>query len=306
MKNLLYNKDIISISDLTLEEIHLILEKTAEVKKSKAADTGKKKILASCFFEPSTRTRLSFEAAMLKIGGQVIGFSEPSTTSIQKGETLSDSIKVIAKYADVIVLRHPKEGAARVAAEASSVPVINAGDGANQHPTQTLLDLFSIQECQHKLQDLKIAFAGDLKYGRTVHSLAKAAALFDMRMYFISPESLMLPEEISDELRRSAVRYSFHRHIDEVIEKVDILYITRLQKERYDIFTDKGNVSYCLTKDILKKAKKNLRILHPLPRINEIALEVDQTPHAYYFQQAENGLYVRQALLSLILGGKNV
>ncbi len=304
MSNPLYNKDIISISDLSLEEIELALLTSQKIKKNFGKRLNHPKILASCFYEPSTRTRLSFESAMLKIGGQVIGFTKPSETSSQKGESLSDSMKIISNYADIIVLRHPKEGAARLAADAASVPVINAGDGSNQHPTQTLLDLFSIQESQERLEGLKIAFVGDLKFGRTVHSLAKAAALYDMRMYFISPKDLMLPDSIADELRKKAVRYSFHRTIHEVLSKVDIIYMTRPQRERFGNLTLSQSSSYQLTKEMLKNVKKNLKILHPLPRLEEIPKEIDDTPYAYYFQQAQNGLYVRQALLDLLLGGE--
>jgi len=306
MKNPLHKKDLISISDLSVEEIRVILKRAEHIKKGKVISNGKNNILASCFYEPSTRTRFSFESAMMRIGGNVIGFSEPSITSSSKGESLTDTMKVLSRYVDVIVLRHPKEGAARVVSEVADVPIINAGDGANQHPTQTLLDLFTIKECQRKLQGVRIAFVGDLKYGRTVHSLAMAACHFDMRMYFVSPDALTLPKEISDELRRNAIRYSFHRSISEILEKVDVLYMTRLQKERFEGSKEIDTSFYHLTKEHLKKAKKNLRILHPLPRLHEVDPEIDHTPYAYYFQQAENGLYIRMALLSLILGGKNV
>jgi aspartate carbamoyltransferase catalytic subunit len=304
MKNSLARKSIISIADLSKEEIETVLHKSVEIKKHSPGEILKGAILATCFFEPSTRTRLSFEAAMHRLGGQVIGFSDHLSTSSVKGESLQDTIKVISGYADAIVIRHPMEGSARLAQEASSVPVINAGDGANQHPTQTLLDLFTIQECQGKLQGLSIAFVGDLKYGRTVHSLATACALFDMRLYFISPEQLTLPESILHELRKKGVKFSFHQSLEEVIGKVDILYMTRIQKERLiTIEYDKINTHFVLTKSMLEHAKSHMRILHPLPRVGEISSEVDETPYAYYFQQAKNGLYVRQALLSLILHG---
>lgn len=296
------NPNILSISDLKRDDMERIIAKTGEFKRCGIPVQLHNKILASCFFEPSTRTRLSFEAAMHRLGGKVIGFSEPSTTSMHKGESLADCIRVMGYYADVIILRHPQEGAARLAAEATATPIINAGDGSNQHPTQTLLDLYSIQESQSKLDGLHIAFAGDLRYSRTVHSLAKAAALFDMRMYFISPQSLMLPDEISDDLRRNLIRYSFHRHISDVIDKVDILYVTRLQKERLEIFNESRDFDYCVNYSMLKNVKKNLKIFHPLPRINEISPDIDQTPYAYYFEQAKNGLFVRSALLSSILG----
>ncbi len=304
--NPLNRRSIISIADLTKEEILLILKRAEEMKKKYPKDLLKSKILASCFYEPSTRTRLSFEAAMVRLGGSVIGFADAASTSAKKGESLQDSMKVIGQYADVIVLRHPSEGAARAASGATVKPIINAGDGANQHPTQTLLDLFTIKECQKKLKGLNLAFVGDLKFGRTVHSLSFACALFDMRLFFVSPEQLMLPEEIGRFLKKQGVKFSFHRSIEDVLGKVDILYMTRLQKERCGAAVyEECKDSYTLREEMLKKAKKNLRILHPLPRLNEIEIAVDKTPFAYYFQQAENGLYVRMALLSLILGEKN-
>lgn len=299
----LQNRSLVSISDLSKEEIEHILKRAEELKKKPAKDLLGGSILASCFFEPSTRTRLSFEAAMLRLGGQVIGFSDSASTSIKKGETLSDSMRIIGSLSDLIVIRHPLEGAARLAANSTNKPVINAGDGANQHPTQTLLDLFSIKECQGKLTGLNIAIVGDLKYGRTVHSLAYAAALFDMRLYFISPEELTLPDTTLHQLRKMRAKFSFHHKIEEVIDKVDILYVTRLQKERFDESVyEKVKESYILKEAMLNKAKKHLKVLHPLPRINEIETAIDATPFAYYFQQAENGLFVRQALLALILG----
>lgn len=298
----LKQRSLISISDLSKEEIEKLLKRAAEFKKKPPKELLRGKILASCFFEPSTRTRLSFESAMLRLGGQVIGFSDSNCTSTKKGETLFDTIKVIGALADLIVIRHPLEGAAKLASEATRKPVINAGDGANQHPTQTLLDLFTIKECQGKLSGLNIAIVGDLKYGRTVHSLAYAAALFDMRLYFISPDELTLPDAILQELRKKRGKFSFHRSIEEVIGKVDILYMTRLQKERFDQATyERVKDNFILNEALLEKAKKHLRVLHPLPRVSEIARAVDNTPHAYYFQQAENGLFVRQALLAYYL-----
>lgn len=295
-------KSILSISDLNAAEILQILKKAEEMKAKAPKDLLKGKILAACFYEPSTRTRLSFEAAMLRLGGQVIGFSDSLSTSAQKGESLVDTMRVVGSYSDVIVLRHPLEGAAKAAANATDKPILNAGDGSNQHPTQTLLDLFTIQECQSRLKNLNIAFVGDLKHGRTVHSLCQACALFDIRLFFISPEELTLPEEIGDMLKKKGVKFSFHRNIEEVIEKADILYMTRIQKERFDPFTyDKIKDLYILKQQMLKKAPKTLKILHPLPRVNEIETEIDATPYAYYFQQAENGLYVRMALLASIL-----
>jgi aspartate carbamoyltransferase catalytic subunit len=302
MKNRLEGRSLISISDLTKEEILLVLKTAEEIKKKPPKELLKGKILASCFYEPSTRTRLSFEAAMIRLGGSVIGFSDSSSTSAKKGETLHDSIKVIGQYADILVVRHPAEGSARVAAESTTIPVLNAGDGANQHPTQTLLDLFTIKECKNKLKGLDIAFVGDLKHSRTVHSLAQACAHFDMRLFFVSPEQLTLPDEITQILKKQGVKFSFHRTIEEVISKVDILYMTRIQRERFEPSAyEKVKDAYVLTLEMLKKADKNLKVLSPLPRVNEIDTAIDETPHAYYFEQAANGLFVRMALLSLIL-----
>jgi aspartate carbamoyltransferase catalytic subunit len=302
MKNPLRNRSLISITDLSKEEILLVLKRAEEMKKRGSKELLKSKILASCFYEPSTRTRLSFEAAMLKLGGNVIGFSDGGSTSAKKGESLLDSMKVISGYADILILRHPSEGAARVASESTDKPVINAGDGANQHPTQTLLDLFTIKECQKRLKALNIAFVGDFKLGTTVHSLSLACAHFDMRLFFVSPQELALPDEIGHCLKKQGVKFSFHRTIEEVLGKADILFMTRIQKERFDISDyEKCKDAYILKEGMLKEAKKNLKILHPMPRVNEIEIAVDKTPFAYYFQQAENGLYVRMALLSLIL-----
>ncbi len=303
MKHKLLAHGLISIQDLSAAEILSIVKLSEAMKRQPKKDLLKGTLLASCFFEPSTRTRLSFEAAMLRLGGQVIGFSDAIGTSASKGETLSDSMKVIGSYADLIVLRHPSDGAARLASLATSTPVINAGDGTNQHPTQTLLDLFTIKESQGKLKGLHVAFSGDLKYGRTVHSLALACAQFDMRLYFISPDSLSLPEETCHYLRKQGIKFSFHQNIEDVIGKVDIFYMTRIQRERFDeVSYAKVKGLYVLKPSMLEKVKKNLKILHPLPRVDEIDPAIDTTPYAHYFTQAENGLYVRQAILGLTLG----
>lgn len=304
MKSSFLNRSVISIADFTKEDLLQVLKRAEEIKKTKPKKELSGSVLATCFFEPSTRTRLSFEAAMVKMGGGVIGFSDGLSTSAQKGESLQDTIRIVGQYADAIILRHPLDGAARCAAEATSKPVINAGDGSNQHPTQTLLDLFTIKECQGKLKNLSIAFVGDLKHGRTVHSLALASALFDIRLYFVSSEHLALPDDISHALRKQGVKFSFHNTIEEVIGKVDILYMTRIQRERMDpLLAGKKNMLTLSSAAMLEKAKKNLKILHPLPRLDEIDSSIDLTPFAHYFEQAENGLYVRQALLSLILKG---
>jgi aspartate carbamoyltransferase catalytic subunit len=294
-------KGLISIADLSKEQILQVLKKTEGMKLKPPGALLKGKILASCFFEPSTRTRLSFEAAMIRLGGNTIGFSDGASTSTQKGETLRDTVKILGSYADLLVIRHPAEGAARLAAESAGIPVINAGDGANQHPTQALTDLFTIKESQGKLKGLSIAFVGDLKHGRTVHSLSLACAHFDMRLFFVSPEQLSLPEETAQALKKHGVKFSFHRTIEEVLGKADILYMTRIQKERFDADVyEKLKETYRLTPSLLEKAPKHLKVLHPLPRLTEIDPSVDATPHAHYFQQAENGLYTRMALLSLI------
>lgn len=302
MTNLLYNSDIISIKNLTANQILLVLETAKQLKKKPNKDLLKNKIIANCFFEPSTRTRLSFETATLRLGGQVIGFADSNNLSTKKGETLSDTIKVISSYADLIVLRHPQEGAARLAAEISDIPVINAGDAANQHPTQALIDLFSIQETQEKLNGLHIALVGDLKYGRTIHSFIQACAFFDMRLYLIAPEALTLHTQFSDMLKKQGIKFSFHQSVEDVIHKIDVLYVTRIQQERFsetEFHLLKNQ--YIVTPEVFKKAKTNLKVLHPLPRINEIRTDVDHTPYAYYFNQAANGVPVRQALLTLIL-----
>ncbi|MCX8147093.1 MAG: aspartate carbamoyltransferase [Candidatus Woesearchaeota archaeon] len=300
-------KSIISINDLSKEEIVYILEKTMymeNMNEKKKCELLKGKVMASLFFEPSTRTRLSFQSAMKRLGGKVIGFSDPKTSSAAKGESLFDTIKMVDSYADVIVIRHPLEGAARLASESADIPVINAGDGANQHPTQTLLDLYTIKKSQGKVTGLHIAMCGDLKYGRTVHSLAVALSHFNCRLYFVAPEILKMPKYYLNELKKKGIQFSEHEKIEDVIGKVDIFYCTRIQKER---FTDPAEYEkvkdvYILTKDMLKDVKPNLKIMHPLPRVNEISIEVDKTPYAHYFQQAANGLFVRQALLALTLG----
>lgn len=303
MANPLYQKHIISIPELTREELDLIVSTAANLKKKPRPDLLKNKIIASCFFEASTRTRLSFETAVQRLGGTFIGFDNGSNTSLaKKGETLVDSVRVISSYTDAFVMRHPQEGAARVASEFSSVPVINGGDGSNQHPTQTLLDLFSIHECQGKLDNLNIAFVGDLKHGRTVHSLTQAMTHFNATFTFISPDALTMPDYLLEELNEKDIRWRTTQSIEEIVKYVDIIYMTRVQKERFDETEYKLIVSqYILNAETLKKAKPNLRILHPLPRVDEINIDVDSTPYAYYFQQAENGVYAREALLALVL-----
>ena len=300
MKNFA-GRNLISIQDFSKEEIESILQTASHLQRQPLPDLLKGCILANCFFEPSTRTRLSFETAMLRLGGSVMGFSEAASTSHQKGESLIDTIRVVGGFADIIVLRHPLEGAARAAADATDKPLINAGDGANQHPSQTLLDLFTIQQCQGKIEQLHIALAGDLKYGRTIHSLALALAHYPVRLYFVAPESLALPDPIASQLRHHGIKFSFHAAIEDVLPKVDIFYMTRIQKER--LFDTEQLTNTCLLKKhMLSTCKKNLKILHPLPRVNELELSIDDTPFAHYFEQAQNGLPVRMALLALLLG----
>ncbi len=305
MANSLYQKHIISIPELSREELELIIETAGNLKKEPRPELIKNKVVASCFFEPSTRTRLSFETAIQRIGGDVIGFDNDGNTSLaKKGETLSDSVQVISSYVDAFVMRHPQEGAARLASEFSNgVPVINAGDGANQHPTQTLLDLYTIAETQGRLDNLNVAFVGDLKYGRTVHSLTQALAKFNnIRFYFVAPDALAMPEYICEELDEAGIEYSLHTEMEAVIPELDILYMTRVQKERFDE-SEYAHIksAYILTAALLEGARENLKVLHPLPRVDEITTDVDKTPHAYYFQQAQNGVYARQALLALVL-----
>jgi aspartate carbamoyltransferase catalytic subunit len=299
-------RNIISIKDFTKEELLYIL-KTAKTFKNQAHPTLlKNKILASLFFEPSTRTRFSFESAMERLGGSIISLADAKASSSAKGESLVDSIKIVDKYCDVIVMRHSLEGSARLAAEVSTNPILNGGDGSNQHPTQTLLDLFSIQETQGKLSGLNVALSGDLKYGRTTHSLAYALALFGAKLFFIASPSLQMPKYVLYELKKLKAKFTMHVHPEPIMSKLDIFYATRIQKERFPdpMEYEKVKDVYIITNKLLKKVKKNFRILHPLPRVNEINYEVDGTPYAYYFEQANNGLYVREALLALVLGKK--
>jgi aspartate carbamoyltransferase catalytic subunit len=298
-------RDIISIKDFSREEIDYILkiaEAMEPVAKS-SSDMLRGKTLATLFFEPSTRTRLSFEAAMHKLGGSTIGFAEPGTSSIKKGENLADTVRVVQNYADVLVLRHPLEGAARLAAEFADVPVINAGSGAEEHPTQALLDLYTILKERGRIDGLNIALMGDLRYGRTVHSLAYALSLYDVRLHLVSPELLRMRREVLETVR-GRIEVVETTGVEETLPEVDVLYVTRIQKERFPDLAEYAKVrgSYRIDLGVLKGAKEDLIILHPLPRVGEIADEVDATPHARYFQQVWNGIVVRMALLALILG----
>jgi len=302
----LKDKDIISILDFTKEEILYILEISARMERETYPDILKGKILANLFFEPSTRTRLSFEAAMKRMGGQVIGFDELGTTSTVKGESLRDSVKIIEGYCDIIVLRHFLEGASRLTADSVGIPVVNAGDGASQHPTQTFVDLYAIKKAKGDIDNLSVGFLGDLKYGRTAHSLAYALSHFNADMSFISPPSLRMPKDYIEELEIRGVSFQEVDSISEVSEKLDILYCTRIQKERFaePVEYEKVRGLYKLSKSIMDelKVKDDLKILHPLPRVDEMDESLDATEYAMYFQQAHSGIPVREALLALVLG----
>lgn len=300
------NKSLVSINDFNREEHIHILDLAEEFEKTPTQEILKDYVVATLFFEPSTRTRLSFESAASRLGAKVIGFSEPGSSSVQKGESLRDTIKTVSNYSDIIVMRHPKEGSARFASEVSSVPIINAGDGANQHPSQTLLDMYSIRKTQGTLDNLNIAFVGDLKYGRTVHSLVIALCNYNTTFHLVSPGELKLPSSVKLHMKGKNLSYHQYTDILDVIPKVDILYMTRIQKERFSDPIDYERVknSYILRNAMLEDAKSNLKIMHPLPRVNEIAVDVDDNPKAYYFTQTLNGVYVRQAILTSILGVK--
>jgi aspartate carbamoyltransferase catalytic subunit len=300
------NKSLVSITDYSREEHIRILDLAAEFEKRPTQKILEGTVVATLFFEPSTRTRLSFESAASRLGAKVIGFSDSASSSVQKGESLRDTILTVSNYADIIVMRHPKEGSARFASEVASIPVINAGDGSNQHPTQTLLDMYSIRKTQGKLDDLNIAFVGDLKYGRTVHSLVMALCNYNTTFHLVSPIDLKLPSSVKIHIKDKNLLYFQYTELTEVIPKVDILYMTRIQKERFSDPIDYERVknSYILKNNMLDDSKPNLKIMHPLPRVNEITIDVDNNPKAYYFEQALNGVFVRQALLASILGVK--
>jgi len=299
------NRDVISIRGFTREEIDHILEVSRSMESivERGSDMLRGKIMAELFFEPSTRTRLSFQTAMYKLGGNVIGFAEPKVSSVWKGETLADTVRVVENYADVIVLRHPLEGAARFAAEYAQIPVINAGSGAEEHPTQALLDLYTILKAKGRIDGLNIILMGDLRYGRTVHSLAYALSNYDVSLHLVSPALLRMRPEIIEDIK-DKIEVSEHTDLMEVLPDADVLYVTRIQKERFPDLGEYEKVkgSYVIDLEVLKKAKDDLIVMHPLPRVDEIAVEVDSTPFAKYFEQARNGVVVRMALLALILG----
>lgn len=298
-------RDIVSIEDFSREEIDYILKSSQAMEQfaAKGSDMLKGKILVNLFFEPSTRTRLSFEAAMLKLGGSTIGFAEAEIASVRKGENLADTIRTVENYADIIALRHPLEGAAKLAAEFSKVPVLNAGSGAEEHPTQAFMDLYTLQKEKGKIDGLKIALVGDLRYGRTVHSLAYALSLYNIELYLISPETLRMRHEVIRAIKNK-ISIIEDTNLENIIPQIDVLYVTRIQKERFPDLAEYAKVkgAYRIDLKTLQKAKKDMIILHPLPRIDEIAAEVDSTPQARYFQQVWNGIVVRMALLALVLG----
>ena len=299
------NRSVITLANLTREKIEYLLQMATEFERRPNRRLLEGKVVATLFFEPSTRTRLSFETAANRLGARVIGFADPKITSGTKGESLKDTIKMVSNYADVIIMRHYLEGAARYASEVTNVPIINAGDGSNQHPSQTMLDMYSIFKTQGTLDNLHIHLVGDLKYGRTVHSLLMAMRHFNPTFHFISPKELEMPEEYKIYCHQHNIRFTEGTDLNEdVISTADILYMTRVQKERFSDLMEYERVkdAYILRADMLGKCRENMKILHPLPRVNEIEYDVDDSKHAYYFQQAQNGLYAREALICDVLG----
>ncbi len=297
--------DFVTIADLSKEKIMYLLEMAQEFEKYPNRELLKGKVVATLFFEPSTRTRLSFETAANRLGARVIGFSDAKASSVSKGETLKDTVLMVSNYADVIVMRHFVEGAAQYASEVAPVPIVNAGDGAHMHPSQCLLDLYSIYKTQGTLDNLNIYLVGDLKYGRTVHSLITAMRHFNPTFHFVAPKELAMPDEYKIYCKEHDIKFVEHTDFNEdVIADADILYMTRVQKERFSDLMEYERVKnvYILKNSMLGKAKPNMKILHPLPRVNEIAYDVDDNPHAYYIQQAGNGLFAREAIFSHVLG----
>jgi aspartate carbamoyltransferase catalytic subunit len=300
-------KSLISITDFTKEEYLKIMHLAKDFESNPDQNLLKGKVIATLFFEPSTRTRLSFETAINRLGGKIIGFSDSASSSVSKGETLHDTIKMVSNYADLIIMRHPLEGSARYAAEVSDVPVINAGDGANQHPSQTMLDMYSIMKTQHRLDNINIFMIGDLKYGRTVHSLLMAMVQFEKPIFnFIAPPELSMPNEYKLYLSSRGIRFFEHTEISDIIREADIIYMTRVQKERFvdPVEYEKVKNVYILKNEMIEKTKETMKILHPLPRINEIHTDIDNNPKAYYFIQAKNGVYTRMAIIAHLLNLK--
>lgn len=294
------HNSLVSISDIDRDEILRLLDRAASFEANPNRRLLEGKVVATLFFEPSTRTRLSFETAVNRLGGRVIGFSDAATSSSSKGETLKDTIKMVSNYVDLIIMRHYLEGAARYATEVTETPIINAGDGAHQHPSQTMLDLYSIRKTQGRLEDLTITLVGDLKYGRTVHSLIMAMKYFNPTFRFVACDALQMPPEYKDFCRQNGIKFTEHTDFSaDVINSSDIIYMTRVQRERFADISEYEQVKdlYNLNAAMLAGAKPTMRILHPLPRVGEISQDVDDDPHAYYFEQARNGLFVRQALI---------
>ncbi len=303
-----YQQDIISVRQFDRVKLDYIFGVAEEmrhmVQQIGSADLLRGRVLANLFYEPSTRTSSSFMAAMQRLGGSVIPINEVRYSSVTKGESLPDTVRTLECYADIIVLRHPEVGSAQIAADYASKPVINAGDGTGEHPTQALLDLFTIQEELGRIDGLKVAMVGDLKYGRTVHSLTRLLLLFNVELVFVSPEVLRLPRELLDEVRAKGLSFSEHEDVAEVVSDVDVLYVTRVQRERFEdeSLYEKVKDSYVITPELLKQAKERMIVMHPLPRVNEISYDVDRDPRAAYFRQMANGMYIRMALLAAVLG----
>lgn len=297
-------KHLISMRDLSKEEILHLLDIAANIEKGQFIPDMQRKLAALLFFEPSTRTMFSFDTAMKRMNGDTIIMSGTKNTSAKKGESFADTLQTIAQYSDIIIIRSPIEGAARFASEVVNIPVVNAGDGANQHPTQALLDLYSIMKTQGSLENLSIGLAGDLRFGRTVHSLAQAMSMFGAKFKFFSPSFLQMPQYIKDDLNNSGIEFEEYKDMEGNISDLDILYVTRIQKERFADTEDYEKVkgSYILRKSMLSDVKDNFKVMHPLPRVDEIDTDVDETKYAYYFPQAKNGVYTRQAIISLLLG----
>ncbi len=298
------HRNLVSINDFSKEEILRIVELAAEFENNPKPGLLNGKVIATLFFEPSTRTRLSFESAVNRLGGRIVGFTDASSSSTSKGESLKDTILTVNNYSDLIVMRHPLEGAALYASEVSSIPIVNAGDGANQHPTQTLLDLYSIKKTQGSLENMNIFLVGDLKYGRTVHSLLMAMSHFNATFNFISPPELRMPDEYKMHLDNLGLKYYEHSDFTDIISRADIVYMTRVQRERFSdpMEYEKVKNVYVLKKEMLENTKANMKVLHPLPRVNEISTDVDDSEKAYYFTQALNGVYTRQAIIASLLG----
>jgi len=300
-------KSLVSIADYSKEDILRLIGVAETFEKNPNRKLLEGKVCATLFFEPSTRTRLSFETAVNRMGGRIIGFSDAATTSSSKGETLKDTIMMVSNYADLIIMRHHLEGAARYASEVTDIPIINAGDGANQHPTQTMLDIYSIYKTQKKLENLDITLVGDLKYGRTVHSLITGMSHFNPTFHFVAPEELKIPDLYKNFCDQRGIKYYEYTDFSEdVINHSDIIYMTRVQRERFTDLMEYEKVKniYILRNSMLANSKENLRILHPLPRVNEIAYDVDSNPKAYYIEQARNGVFARQAIICDVLGIK--